>query len=106
MARFARPALACAAAATVLRVVVALEGLAGNPLLSRRQLDSEYYVAWAREIAAGDWAGRGGVVGGAPFILNPLYAYVIAPLVAAAREPAATVAVFQALLAAATTALA
>jgi hypothetical protein len=106
MARLARPALACAAAAAALRVVVALQGLAHNPLLSRRQLDSEYYVTWAREIAGGDWPGRGGVVGGAPFILNPLYAYVIAPLVAAARDPATTIAVFQALLAAATAALA
>jgi len=77
-----------------------------NPALSAPRLDSEYYLAWARDIAAGDVLGRHGVAGGEPFLLNPLYAYVVAPLVAVSGASPAPVLVFQVLLAAATTALA
>src|SRR5262245_3284737 len=92
------PARVAAAAAAVLRLAVGIQGLATNPLLTDRQLDSEYYVAWARDIAAGDVFGAHGLVAGRPFILNPLYAYVLAPIVSIGGDPGLPVVVFQALL--------
>lgn len=56
-------------------------------------------MSWARDIAGGDLLGRGGEIHGEPFLLNPLYAYVIAPLVGATNVP---ILVFQTLLAGAT----
>lgn len=89
-----------------MRLAAGLQGLTQNPLLSNRQLDSEYYVTWAREIAAGDFASARGIVADSPFILNPLYAYVLAPVVGRSADPTFAVIAFQALLAAATTAMA
>lgn len=107
---FNRPASLCAAAAFAVRLAVGLQGLSQNPLLTRPQLDSDYYIRWAREIAAGDVASAAadGVVGHAPYILNPLYAFVLAPIAgsfADASIPLAVV-VLQAALGAATAALA
>jgi hypothetical protein len=99
------PATVAAAAALAVRLATGLQGLARNPLLTSRQLDSDYYVEWARMI----WAGR---VADAPgpahsaYILNPLYAFVIAPIAGICADPALPIVVFQALLAAATAALA
>jgi 4-amino-4-deoxy-L-arabinose transferase-like glycosyltransferase len=49
--------------------------------------------------------GRGGIVHGEPFLFNPLYAYVISPIVGTLGYSTAPIIVFQALLAGATTAL-
>jgi hypothetical protein len=103
---FDHPARVSAALALALRAACAALALEHNPLVSRPQLDSAYYAQWAREIARGDLAGAGGIVGGAPFILNPLYAYVIAPFAALAEDPTAAVVFFQAGLGAGTAALA
>lgn len=102
---FVHPAALAAAASVAVRLVAGLAGVSQNPILTSRQLDTGYYLAWANDIAHGDVMGRGGIVGGAPFILNPLYAYVLAPLVAAIEAPWTAVVVAQALLAGATAAL-
>ena len=103
---FDHPAAVAGASAVLLRFFTGLTGLVQNPMLTSRQLDTGYYLAWAHDIAAGDVAGRGGIVGGAPFILNPLYAYVLAPIAGRLEEPWTSVVVAQALLAGATAALA
>jgi tetratricopeptide (TPR) repeat protein len=69
-------------------------------------LDGYYFLNWAHDVANGDVLGRGGIVHGEPFLFNPLYAYVIAPLVGAFGISTAPMIVFQTLLAAATAALA
>jgi MYXO-CTERM domain-containing protein len=106
MPLFDHPARLCAAAAVAVRLIAGFEAISQNPLLSNRQLDSAYYVTWAREIGRGDLASADGIVRGWPFILNPLYAYVLAPVVAPFADPAVPVLVLHAALAAATTALA
>jgi 4-amino-4-deoxy-L-arabinose transferase-like glycosyltransferase len=77
-----------------------------NVAVSQPRLDGEYYLAWARDIAAGDVLGRTGTIHGEPFLLNPLYAYVVAPLVAVFGATPLPVLVFQTLLAGGTAALA
>ncbi len=101
-----RPAAACAAVALALRVACTWQSWTANPLMRGHQLDAEYYLHWARDIAQGDLAGRGGIVGGRPFLLNPLYAYLLAPFAAAFSSPELPIALAQALLGAGTTALA
>ena len=64
------------------------------------------FLPWAREIAAGDLLSAHEVVGPRPFVLNPLYAYVLAPLAGAFERVEVPVVVAQAVLGAATTALA
>ena len=88
-----------------MRAVVTLQAWHANAAISQPRLDGEYYLAWARDIAAGDLLGRTGTIHGEPFLLNPLYAYVIAPLVALFGATPAPVLVLQALLAGATAAL-
>src|SRR6185295_19401638 len=85
------PGRVCASLAVVVRLVVGFQGLSQNPLLTHRQLDSDYYVRWARGIASGDLLSASPPAGGAAFILNPLYAYVLAPIVRVFAEPAAAV---------------
>jgi tetratricopeptide (TPR) repeat protein len=106
MPLFDHPAPLCAVAAAAVRLTAGFSALSQNPLLSKRQLDSAYYVAWAREIGGGDLGSAHGIVAGSPFILNPLYAYVLAPVTAPFADPAIPVLVLHAVLAAATTALA
>jgi len=77
-----------------------------NAGLQKPMLDAWYFLEWAHDIATGDPLGRHGVVHGEPFLFNPLYAYVIAPIVGAFGEKPAPVIVFQVLLAGATAALA
>ncbi len=89
-----------------MRALVTWQAWSANQAISQPRLDGEYYLAWARDIAAGDVLGRTGTIHGEPFLLNPLYAYVIAPLVAVFGATPAPVLVLQALLAAATAALA
>src|SRR5262249_44949053 len=103
---FKHPAAVCGLAALGVRLAAGLQSVAVNPLLRDLQLDSLYYVRWAGDIAAGDWTGRGGKAGGAPFVLNPLSASGLAPIVGAFADPVVPVLVFQSILAAATTALA
>jgi 4-amino-4-deoxy-L-arabinose transferase-like glycosyltransferase len=88
------------------RACVSWQAWRTNAAVPAPRLDAEYYLAWARDIAHGDVLGRGGTVAGDPFLLNPLYAYVVAPLVGVFGESPAPVLAFQALLAAATAALA
>ena len=65
-----------AAAAAVKAVAIAQ--LAGHPLLQPAGgLDSEWYVALASRVAAGDWTLAGAFDGGA-FPISPLYVYVLA----------------------------
>ncbi|MEO5823142.1 MAG: glycosyltransferase family 39 protein [Vicinamibacteraceae bacterium] len=64
------------AAATVKALAVAQ--LADHPLLQPAGgLDSEWYVALATRVAAGDWTLAGAFEGGA-FPISPLYVYVLA----------------------------
>ena len=51
-----------------------LHALRDAPWLAHLFVDPEYYDAWARRIAAGDW------LGDAPFYMDPLYPYVLAVL--------------------------
>ena len=65
-----------AAAAAVKAVAIAQLG--GHPLLQPAGgLDSEWYVALASRVAAGDWTLAGAFEGGA-FPISPLYVYVLA----------------------------
>ena len=105
MPLFDHPALVCAVAAVAVRLTAGLSAISQNPLLSKRQLDSAYYVTWAREIGGGDLGSSYGIVAGSPFILNPLYAYLLAPVTAPFADPAVPVLVLHAVLAAATTIL-
>jgi 4-amino-4-deoxy-L-arabinose transferase-like glycosyltransferase len=107
------PRVVAAAAAVAVRAAVAVQEFARHA--AAPLLDSQYYLAWASAIAKGDLLGRGEPVRGEPFLFNPLYAYVVAPLTAPFRDaaPAAlfhdattAVVVFQTLLAGATAALA
>ncbi len=67
-----------AAAAAVKAAAIAQ--LAGHPLLQPAGgLDSEWYVALATRVAAGDWALSGAFDGGA-FPISPLYVYVLAAI--------------------------
>jgi Flp pilus assembly protein TadD len=59
---------------------VAIGQLAGHPLLQPAGgLDSEWYVALATRVAAGDWTLSGAFDGGA-FPISPLYVYVLAAI--------------------------
>lgn len=89
-----------------MRALVTWQAWHRNEILSSPRLDAEYYLAWAGDIAGGDVLGRRGTVGGEPYLLNPLYAYVIAPLVRVFGATPAPVLVLQTFLAAATAALA
>ncbi len=101
------PAWACGAVAVLLRVTVVAQALAQNVTVSHPQLDGLYYLGWADAIAHGDLWGRGEPVGGAPFFLNPLYAYALAPLALVLRAHVVVGVLFaQALLGGATTWLA
>jgi 4-amino-4-deoxy-L-arabinose transferase-like glycosyltransferase len=102
----ARPPLACAAIALAVRAAVVLDAWARNPLVRTQQLDGDVYLSWAADIAAGDVLGRGGTVGGEPFLFNPLYAYVLAPLAAVAGKAVLPALLLNAALGAATAALA
>src|SRR5215203_2783090 len=57
---------------------VAIAQLGDHPLLQPAGgLDSEWYVALASRVAAGDWTLAGAFEGGA-FPISPLYVYVLA----------------------------
>ena len=72
-----------AAEAAILAMAAAVKGLAiaqlgGHPLLQPAGgLDSEWYVALASRVAAGDWTLAGAFEGGT-FPVSPLYVYVLA----------------------------
>lgn len=99
------PRVVGALLAAAVRGVVSWQAWHTNAIVSTPRLDAEYYLSWARDIASGDVLGRHGTIGGEPFLLNPLYAYVIAPLVAWFGVTPAPILVAQALLAAGTAAL-
>lgn len=101
----ARPAIVCALAALAVRLVVVLDAWASNPFVRSKQLDGAFYLAWAADIADGDLLGRGGVIRGEPFLFNPLYAYVLAPLAHLLRDGHLPVLLLHAVLAAGTTGL-
>ena len=101
-----RPVLGTLVCGVTVRVALVLHQWATNPVLRRPQLDAEYYLQWASEIALGDWAGLRGVQHASPFVLNPLYAYVLVPFVGIFANPMFFVALFQALLGAGAAALA
>jgi hypothetical protein len=101
-----RPVACVTVVALVLRTVLVLDAWRTNPLVRTPQLDGPYFLEWAADIARGDWAGASGVVGGAPFVLNPLYAYVLAPFAAVAPGAVLPILLFQAALGAGTAALA
>src|SRR5262245_15091715 len=58
---------------TALRVAHVL-ALRDSPFFAHLVVDPEYYDAWARQIAAGDW------LGDRAFYMDPLYPYVLAAL--------------------------
>jgi len=97
---FRDPAWTAAVVATLVRGATASQTIPRG--VSAPILDGDYYLAWAHDIASGDFLGRAGAIHGKPFLFNPLYAYVIAPLVGAFGRSSAAVVVFQALLAGAT----
>jgi hypothetical protein len=104
--RLRDPVTVCAVLAVVVRGVASWQGYANNVVVHTPQLDGMYYVEWAIDIARGDLAGREGIVGGAPYFLNPLYAYFLAPFAWIFRGGLIPlVLVAQALLGGATTAL-
>lgn len=77
--RPARLAPAWLLAAALAVKAVALLQLHGHPLLQPAgELDTAYYVALAREVAAGDLS-----AGGRVFFVSPLYVYVLAAVFAA-----------------------
>jgi 4-amino-4-deoxy-L-arabinose transferase-like glycosyltransferase len=98
------PRVVAAALAVLVRAAAALQGWPRGA--SAPVLDGTYYLDWAGDIAGGDVFGRGGTIHGDPFLFNPLYAYVIAPLVGAFGKSPAAVVAFQAILAGGTAALA
>jgi 4-amino-4-deoxy-L-arabinose transferase-like glycosyltransferase len=104
--RLANPAAACAALTALVRGLTAWQAWSRNPAAAHPRLDGAYYMEWAADIARGDVLGRGGTIGGEPFLLNPLYPYVIAPLVRIFGETTAPVLALQVVLAAATAGLA
>ena len=65
--------LAIVALAVALRVAHVL-ALRGSPWFEHLVVDPEYYDAWARQIAAGDW------LGARPFYMDPLYPYALGAL--------------------------
>ncbi len=89
-----------------MRALVNWQAWQRNSIVRTPRLDAEYYLAWAGDIASGDLFGRTGTLGGEPFLLNPLYAYAIAPLVRVFGATPAPVLVLQTILAAGTAALA
>ncbi|MCE9636203.1 MAG: glycosyltransferase family 39 protein [Planctomycetes bacterium] len=99
------PRVVGALLAAAVRGVVSWQAWRTNDIVSSPRLDAEYYLSWAGDIASGDVLGRHATVGGGPFLLNPLYAYVIAPLVALFGATPGPVLVAQAVLAAGTAAL-
>jgi tetratricopeptide (TPR) repeat protein len=77
--RLARVSPAWLVAAALAVKAVALVQLHGHPLLQPAgELDTAYYVALAREVAAGDLS-----AGGRAFVVSPLYVYVLAAVFAA-----------------------
>jgi 4-amino-4-deoxy-L-arabinose transferase-like glycosyltransferase len=58
---------------TALRLAHVL-ALRNSPFFAHLVVDPEYYDAWARQIAAGDW------LGDRAFYMDPLYPYVLAAL--------------------------
>jgi len=62
----------------VLRVAIYFDLAASNPSFFHPPLDSGVFLDWARDIAGGN------VVGDRPFFLNPLYPYLLSPIVALA----------------------
>jgi 4-amino-4-deoxy-L-arabinose transferase-like glycosyltransferase len=68
------------AAAAALRLLALADFRAGNLAFDVPRLDSRAFLAWAERISAGDVAGSGA------FFLNPLYPYLIAPLVGGPLE--------------------
>jgi hypothetical protein len=98
------PRVAAAVLAVLVRGAVAWQVEAhGRPAPA---LDGAYYLDWAGDIARGDWLGRAGTIRGEAFLFNPLYAYVIAPVVAVFGNSPGAVVALQAILAGATAALA
>src|SRR5438105_769743 len=98
------PRVAAAVLAVAVRAAVALQSWShGAPAPA---LDGALYLDWAGDIAGGDWLGRAGTIHGEAWLFNPLYAYVIAPLVGIFVKAPGPVVAFQALLAGGTAALA
>ena len=99
------PCVVAAVVAILVRAAVGTQAFARG-VASAPSLDGSYYLDWAGDIASGDLLGRAGTQHGEAFLFNPLYAYVLAPVVGAfGRSPAAVLAL-QTLLAGATAALA
>jgi tetratricopeptide (TPR) repeat protein len=76
-----------------------------HPLVREPLLDGRFYLNWAGDIARGDLLGKGGVIGGEPWFFNPLYAYVLAPIVGLFSSPVLPILLVQAALGAGTAAL-
>jgi 4-amino-4-deoxy-L-arabinose transferase-like glycosyltransferase len=74
----------CAAAAVLVRLAVLGQGWNANPTVARPMMDGHVFLTWGRDIAGGDLLGTSGLINGEPFFFNPLYAYLIAPLLAGA----------------------
>jgi len=64
----------------ILRIATYLDLAASQPSFFRPDLDSGVFLNWARDIASGN------IAGDRAFFLNPLYPYLISPLVALAPK--------------------
>ena len=100
------PEIVCAIAAGLARAIALTGQWRGNPGVRTPSLDAAYYLDWAREIAAGEWLTAGPVGAAEPYLLNPLYAWGIAPLTVFGDGFQLAVLVLQIVLGAATAGLA
>jgi hypothetical protein len=101
------PVVVSGALALALRGVLAAAQWRDNPALRTPSLDAAYYLDWAREIGAGNLLSAGPAGAAGPYLLNPLYAWTIAPLVSGAGgAPQPSILALQALLGGATAAFA
>ena len=101
-----RPAWGSALVTAILRVCLVAAALRANPFVRTPVLDGAYYLRWAGDIAGGDVVGLHGVCAGEPWLLNPLYAYLLAVFAAVAHDPLRLILYAQALLGGATAGLA
>ena len=65
-------------------------------LVAPDELDPGFYYNWAKEIASGDWLGKGA------FVQSPLYAYLLGVLMTLIGKGVGAILVFQSLVGTAT----
>jgi len=74
------PEWVCALLALITRAIGVGAQWNGNAALRDPQLDALYYLDWAQQVAAGHLWSAGPIGADEPYLLNPLYAWCLAPL--------------------------